>query len=466
MTDHPSNLEAEQALLGCVLYDNAAFVAVDGLVAQGDFFEPLHGRMFKVLGDLIRSGRLAEPITCHDYFSIEPAYRQLGGIKYLADLVDRAPPAAGAPEYARLIRSAALRREAMRISRGIFERAKSDPTVSGDDLMAEMEREFLGVRQGGVDNSMHSFGSVAAEVVDGMDRPPADRHLINFGLEKLDTVMGGAERGDLIVLGARPSMGKSALAGCIAVNVAKAGLGVAEVNWEMSREQMTRRHLTDLAYTRWGKDAPTYRDIRRGNLTPDQKAMLHDIRAQYHQLPLVMEKRAGLTLPRLRSMLVRQKMLWQAMGIPMALVILDHVGLIPPDDEMHMKRVEAQTALSGGLKRLAEDLEVTVLALAQLNRKVEDRDDKRPQLADLRDSGSWEQDADMVIGVYRDAYYARREREPKSDLKLAEWMQRCNDPTVEALFLKLREGDVAVAKLFADIARNAIRDNEPDLAFF
>lgn len=465
MTDQPSNLEAEQALLGAVLYDNDAFVAVDGMVAPRDFYEPMHGRMFSVIGELIRAGRLAEPITCHDHFAIEPAYKQLGGLRYLADLIDRAPPAANAPDYARVIRSAALRRDAMRISREIYTRAKDDPTATGDELMADMERELLMARTGSMDLRMHSFGDVAADVVDGMDNPKPDRQLIHLGLEKMDSVIGGAERGDLIVLGARPSMGKSALAGCIAMNVARGGLGVAEINCEMTREQMTRRHLTDLAYTRWGKEAPTYRDIRRGTLTPDQKKMLHEVRAVHWDLPLVMEKRSGLTLGRMRSMLARQKMLWAAKGVRLSLVTVDHVGLIMPDEEQR-SRVEAQTMLSGGLKRLAEDLDVVIIALAQLNRKVEERDDKRPQLSDLRDSGSWEQDADIVIGAYRDAYYARREREPKSDLKIAEWMQRCNDPTVEAIFLKIREGEVAVAKLFADIGRNAIRDNEPDLALF
>ncbi len=456
-----ANVEAEQALLGCILYDNAAFMNVDGVISQADFWEPVHGRFFKAMASQIRVGRMADPVLLADFFRIDPAFEELGGLRYLADLVDKAPPVNTAVDYARAVRSYALRREVIRICGEVSARAAQDAEADGADLMADMERGLLSVRTGKEDLALRDWRDVSAEIVYGLDRPD-DRPLIKTGLAKIDDAVGGFERGDLVVIGARPSMGKSALAGCIALNVALQGLGVVELNGEMTTTQMGRRHLTDYAFTRFGDEGPMYRDIKRKVLTEGQKAVLRQVDSELAHLPMKMLKRTGMTLGRTRAMLRRQKMLWEAAGIRMSMVVVDHVGLVRPDDDQRGRgRTEDQTVISAGLKEMAEELDVVMLALAQLNRKVEERDDKRPQLSDLRDSGSWEQDADVVMGVYRDAYYARREREPKGDVKVAEWVIRCGSPTVEAIMLKIREGEVANAKLWADIGRNAIRDECP-----
>lgn len=465
----PANIELEQALLGCLLYDNTEFVNVDSLVSPSDFYEPVHGRMLKAIGDLARVGRNAEPIILRDYFSIDPAFHELGGLRYLADLVDRAPPASQAIHYAEAVRNLALRRDVMRVAAEVGVRARDDATASGADLMAMMETELLAIRGGKEDLQLRDWRDVSREIVYGLDRPD-ERPLIHTGLKRIDDAMGGMERGDLVVIGARPAMGKSALAGCIALNVAQTTdpegrpLGVVELNGEMTVTQMARRHLTDYAFHRFGVHGPMYRDIRRRNLTEGQKEVLRTVDEELQHLPLKMLKRSGMTLGRTRAMLRRQKMLWESAGIRMSMVVIDHVGLIRPDEETR-GRTEAQTIVSAALKEMAEDLDVVMVALAQLNRQVEARDDKRPQLADLRDSGSWEQDADIVLGIYRDAYYARREREPKGDLKLGEWMERCSSPTLEAIMLKIREGEVANCKLWADIGRNAIRDEAPAGSF-
>jgi replicative DNA helicase len=460
----PVNIEAEQCILGIVLYDNRAFSEVDGILQPRDFHEPFHQRAWKTIGDLIRVGRLAEPVILRDFFCIDPAFEALGGMGYLADLVDRAPPSANAPEYARAVRSMALRRDVIRIAQGIAQRARDEATADGADLMADMERELLAVRSGKSDLQLRTWRDVSAEIVYGLDRPD-DRPLIQCGLDKIDNAVGGFERGDLVVIGARPSMGKSALAGCMALNVALQGLGVVELNGEMTTVQMGRRHLTDWAFRQYADEGPMYRDIKRKVLTDGQKQILRRVDEDLQHLPLAMLKRTGLTLGRMRAMLRRQKMLWEAAGIRMSMVVIDHVGLVRPDD-LGRGRTEDQTLVSASLKEMAEELDVVMLALAQLNRKVEDRDDKRPQLSDLRDSGSWEQDADVVMGVYRDSYYARREREPKQQVALAEWIIRQSSPTVEAIMLKIREGEIATAKLWADIGRNAIRDDAPENSLF
>lgn len=457
----PYNLEAEQALLGVLMFDNDAFISVDGLLSPTDFHEPFHQRLFKAIADDVRHGRLAEPTLLMTYFGIDPAFHSFGGIRYLADLVDRAPPSANAPHYAKEIRSQSLRRNVIRIAGDLLKRAKFDTETPGAELMSGLEREMLAVRTGKDDLAFQSWGEVSRAVVYGMDRPD-DRPLVKFGLSRIDEIIGGAERGDLIVLGGRPGMGKSALAGCIALNVARQGFGVAEVNAEMTTLQMGRRHLTDLAFFEHGLDAPMYRDIRRGTTTDAQKHMLGEIQAEFASLPLMMVKRTGLTLGRVRAMLNRQRMIWQSMGIRLSLVVIDHVGLISPDETSYSRQAD-QTIVSGKLKEMAEELDVVMIALAQLNRQVESRDDKRPQLSDLRDSGSWEQDADVVIGAYRDAYYARREKPPKKDLELAEWTLRASNPHIEAIALKVREGDVGTAQLWASIGHNAIRNEAPEL---
>lgn len=456
----PHNLDAEQALLGCLLFDNAAFVAVDGQVTPEDFYEPFHARLFRAIAQLVRVGRLAEPIILKSAFAVDPAFDELGGIRYLADLVDHAPPASHAPEFARQIRSLALRRDVIRICSDVAQRAAMDSAVEGHELMAQMEREVLATRSSSSDLVLRPWAEISREVVYGLDKPD-ENPLIKTGLGKVDAALGGMERSDLIVIGARPSMGKSALAGCISLNAARAGYGVVEINGEMTTAQMARRHLADRAFDLYGDQGPTYRAIKRRELSEMQMVALRAVHDDLEQIPLRMIKRSGITLAMLRASLRRQRMLFEAAGKRLTLVVVDHVGLIKPDD-VSGSRAQDQTVVSGALKEIADELDCVVVALAQLNRKVEDRDDKRPQLADLRDSGSWEQDADVVLGVYRDAYYARREREPKGDVKVAEWVLRCGSQVVEAIMLKIRESDVATAKLWADIGRNAIRDEEPE----
>lgn len=458
--DEPiANLDAEMALLGILLFDNDAWVEIDGVVAARDFWEPFHQRLFKAIGEQIRGARRADPTIMRDFFTIDPAFHEFGGIRYLADLVDHSPPSKAARDFAKTIRSLALRRDVVRICQGMIGRAQAEAQTTGEDLMGDLEREMLATRTGKDDLGFTSWAEASRAVVYGMDRPD-DRKLIRLGHDRVDKILGGAERGDMIVLGGRPGMGKSALAACWAMNVAQAGLGVAEINAEMTTAQMSRRHISDLLFARFGMNAPMYRDIRSGTLTDDHRAMIAQIQVDHESLPLMMVKRSGLTLGRIRAMLNRQKMLWEAQGVKMSLVVIDHAGLVAPD-EGGRSRNEDQTIVSGRLKEMAEELDVVMVALAQLNRQVEQRDDKRPQLADLRDSGSWEQDADVVLGVYRDAYYARREKEPKGDLAQAEHFARMSSKTIEAIALKVREGEPSTARLWASIGHNAIRDDEP-----
>jgi replicative DNA helicase len=272
---------------------------------------------------------------------------------------------------------------------------------------------------------------------------------------------------DLIVLGGRTSMGKSAMASDIALNVATQGRGVIEINGEMSVQQMTRRHLTSLAFTKHGKGAPSYSAIRKRMVSREQRQMLGQAKAEFDQLPISLLQRPGLGFGALRSLVRRERAKMAREGVKLGLLIVDHAGLIKADGGGR-SRYEDQTAVSNGMKELAHELGIPVMALAQLSRETEKRDNKRPALSDLRDSGAWEQDADVVIGVYRDAYYAAREPEPKDDGKpnssstWAEWDRRRRSKTIEAIILKAREGECTTVELWGDMATNAIRAREPD----
>lgn len=455
----PIALEAEQAVLGCLLFDNVSFMDVDDAVGTDDFFEPFHQQLFAEVASRIQAGRLAEVTGLTQKFSSDPAFLSFGGGRYLIELLDRAPPLNQAKHFADMVRKTAIRRQIAALASAVAERASRDADADGEALLAELQSASLSIRSSDRSNDLETLDDSVRRVLDNMVHPDR-RTTIKTGLAKLDKVLGGAERGDLIVIGARPSMGKSALAGCIAMNIARQGLGTIEINGEMSEEQMTRRHLSDAAFEKFGSQAPFYRKLRDGDLTQDEQVMVGAAARALHGVPLSMRKRPGLTLGRLRSMLTREKMKMARRGVVLSVVVIDHVGLVKPDKKGR-SRYDDQTEVSGELKAMAGELGVVMIALAQLSRAVESRDDKRPGLADLRDSGSWEQDADVVLGIYREAYYARKEPEPKGSMDMAEWMSRCNSPEIQVIALKVREGETGTVRLWASIGHNAIRDEAP-----
>lgn len=464
----PSNVDAEQALLGSLLYDNAGFALLPIGLEPGHFFEPFHRRLFQRLKMVVDRGQKADPIILHSAFERDPAYAELGGIRYLADLVDQAPPTANCPDYAREIITVAARRTLVQVGKELIERG-SDGAESVDETLAGLEK---------IVGELHSTGSTIRlidadeamdRVLDSIDNPQNYPAGIYTGLGPLDEELGPLLPDDLIVLAGRPGMGKSAIGAIIAQNVALAGHGVIEFHAEMSVEQVWQRRLTATAHSIYASDAPAYASIRKRKLTFDQRQMLGAARDMLRGIPLRSVKRTGLTLGRLRSLAIQQQALWERKGTPLSLIIIDHVGLIRTDREHH-SRVDQQTEISNGLKELAGDLKLPIIALAQLNRALEQRDNKRPTLPDLRDSGSWEQDADIVIGAYREAYYAKQEIPPvdtggKSTVTWAEWDARARSPWIEAIRLKVRAGETGTTKLWAHMPTNTILGAEPQATY-
>lgn len=458
----PSSIEAEQALLGCVMLDNTAFLEADLVVTADQFSEPMHQRLWKAVGNLIRKDRRAEPAVLNTIMGADPAFGDFGGIGYLLELLDKAPPSSEAKHFATVVADTATRAEVIRIAQEIANTARTDGEVTGQDLLTQMESQLIGLRGNRSEIKLVSFGEAARDVLYDLENEAAVGDMIPTGLNKIDRLIGGLEPGDLLVLGGRPSMGKSALALTIGKHVSKTqGFSVSEVNGEMNIKQMTRRHLTDLAFEKHGMAAPTYSAIKKKQVSYEQRRMLAEALHEHEQIPLFMAIRSGITLSQLRGLIMRQKLQAERAGAPLKMVIIDHVGLIKTDRQMR-SRLDEQTLISATLKEMARELGVVIVALAQLNRNVESREDKRPGLSDLRDSGSWEQDADVVLGVYRDAYYAAREPEPKQDMKAAEWALRCASKEVEVIALKIREGDVGTARLWASMGHNVFLDSAPD----
>lgn len=456
------NLEAERSLLGILLYDNAAFHQIEGLSAE-HFHEPFHQAIYQATADKIAKGVLAEPALIARLVSGNPAFEDFEGIVYLANLVDKAPPSAGAADYAREIIETATRREII----GITERAAQEARyglATPEETIGRIEAGLLSLTRPQARNRVYSAGEAARMVIDHLDEPEGHGGL-STGMEALDNQMGRMQPDELILIAGRPGMGKSALGGCIALNVAQQGVGVIEINSEMTPKSMMWRHLTDLAFAKHGKEAPTYKDIKRRTISLSQRRMVEIAADDVTALPLAMVKRTGLTLSALRSLVRREAAAMERRGISLGLITVDHVGLLAAD-ERGKDRYTDQTNIAIGMKMLADELHIPVIALVQLSRQIEQRDNKRPMLSDMRDTGAWEENADTVIGCYRDSYYAAKEPEPKesgpaSQAKWADWDARKRSKIIEAVLLKVREGEEGVAPLWASIGHNAIRTSEP-----
>jgi replicative DNA helicase len=468
----PKNHEAEQALLGILLFDNDALHSLDRM-EPGQFYEPFHQRLFDAIRSTIAKGMMAEPTTLAEKLKTDPAFTEFGGRGYLIDLLDRAPPTSSAPTYAKVIADLALRRDIMRLG-DTMRGSAPDPDEEPRDLIGKIEASLLAMQVSNRETRLQTAAEASAKVLADLDTPPEQRSGTLTGLAPLDRMLGPMLPGDLVLLMGRPSMGKSAAAECIALNIAAPTwpdhvhtalamptptAGVIQINGEMSPEQMARRHLTDIAFSGWSEKGPKYSDLRKGECTYDQRQMIGRADELLQRMPIVMLRRR-LKLSELRSLARRQAAEWHRAGIGLSSLIVDHVGLLKADGG-RMDRYEAQTEISNGLKELAEELQCVVIGLNQMNRENEKRDDKRPQLADLRDSGSWEQDADFVIGFYREAYYAQRQAEPKKDLEWDAWDRARKSRTIEAIVLKAREGECGTAMLWGDVARNAIRGAQP-----
>lgn len=481
----PANLEAEAAFLGACLIDNRVLEDLPVLLAPGHFFEPLHGRIFERIQQLTAENMLANPVTLKPYFEADEAMRGLGGPGYLAQLTGTGAGLIGARDFARQIFDLALLRELVAVGRTLVDSA-TDTSMAVDPAAQIEAAESALYRVAGGDAELgqaRALGQAVTMAVANVQKAlNSGGHLsgITTGLASLNARIGGLHPSDLVILGGRPGMAKTSLATNIAFSAAQRwmrdeqdgiapdknmGAKTAFFSLEMSADQLATRILAE-------QSGISSEALRMGRISHHDFDNLTAAAAQLQSLPLYIDDTPALTIAALRT---RARRLKRRHGI--GLVIVDYLQLLQGTSKTGDNRVQEISEISRGLKTLAKELNVPVLALSQLSRAVESRDDKRPQLADLRESGSIEQDADMVLFLFREEYYVAA-REPKrpqegDDIKVwddhAKWameMERVAGLT-ELIVAKQRHGATGKVRLhfeakltkFSDLADDGQRDD-------
>ena len=464
----PHNAEIEAALLGAVLTNNRAFERVGDFLRAEHFYEPVHGRIYAALEKLVEQGQIASPLTLKHYFDKDEALAAVGGSQYLFDLAASVVTVINAVDYGRTIYDLFLRRQLIELGEDIVNDAyepEIDSPASGQIETAEQRLYDLS-NSGELERGFVSLGDAARMAVESAEEAfRRDSHVVGVttGLRDLDNKLGGLHPSDLLILAGRPAMGKTALATNIAYNAACAyeervdengrtitdGGHVLFFSLEMSAEQLAARILSQEA--RISSDA-----IRRGDITSEDFNRLVVASQKLHRLPLYIDDSPGLSISGLRTRarrLKRQKKLH--------MIVVDYLQLLQGSPGRRAEnRVQEISEITRGLKTLAKELEVPVLALSQLSRQVEQREDKRPQLADLRESGSIEQDADVVMFIFREEYYLEKgepiqgldEAQEKFSNRSEQWAERLEHVrnTASVIIAKQRHGPVGTIDLYFD----------------
>ena len=455
----PQSQEAEQALIGALLYDNEVYHRISGIVQSKHFYNPVHVRIFDSIAVLIERGNLADAIVLKNRFSQDETLVDIGGVEYLALLLDNAPPGSTAPEYAKLILDMAMRRELIRLADDIKGNATDpDSDANAQTQITTAESQLYNLAEiGGTQSGFVSFENALIKSIEMASAAfSRDGHLsgTSTGLVDLDRQLGGMHRSDLIILAGRPSMGKTSLATNIAFNIAKKfkrekddngiektteGGVVGFFSLEMSSEQLATRLLAEHS------QVPSHK-IRRGDITAEQYEHIRDSADEISRLPLHIDDTGGISIGALSA---RARRLKRMVGLDM--IVVDYLQLLTGGAGMNSStnRVQEVSMITQGLKSLAKELDIPVLALAQLSRQVEQRDDKRPQLSDLRESGSIEQDADVVMFVYREEYYVARSEPSEGTEEHLKWQEDMEQlhGKAEVIVGKQRHGPIGTIKL-------------------
>jgi replicative DNA helicase len=455
----PHNLEAEQALLGAILVNNEAMDRVTGFLEPVHFYDPLHGAIYETAGKLIGMGKQATPITLRTFFENSEPLGEITVPQYLGRLAASATTIINARDYGHTIYDLAIRRQLILIGEEMvntaYDAAVDNPPK--EQIEEAEQRLFQIAEKGKYGSGFGTFSAaltVALEMANNAYLRDGGLSGVATGLRDLDGKMGGLQSSDLIILAGRPSMGKTALATNIAFNIAKAyraekqtdgtvkvldGAVVGFFSLEMSAEQLATRILSEQAEI-------SSEDIRRGKIKEDDFRRLKSASAQLCTLPLFIDQTGGITMAQLAA---RARKLKRQHNV--GLLIVDYLQLISGSGKRSSdSRVQEVTEITTGLKALAKELAVPIIALSQLSRQVETREDKRPQLSDLRESGSIEQDADVVMFVFREEYYVQRsEPAPNKVEEYAKWqseMERTHG-TAEVIIGKQRHGPTGTVRL-------------------
>jgi replicative DNA helicase len=453
----PHNIEAEQQLLGAILTNPDVYDRVAALIDARHFYEPVHSRIWEIAAARIARNMTASPVTLKAFMEDDEGLKELGGHTYLARLAGAAISSFAARDYAQIIYDLAIRRELMGLGRDITAKAaRVDIDSEPKEQIVEAEQALYKLGESGQTNQ--GFQSFLRAVTDAVQVANAayqrDGGLagVSTGLTDLDKKLGGLHKSDLLILAGRPSMGKTSLATNIAFNIARAykrgqlpdgstgavnGGVVGFFSLEMSAEQLAARVLSEAS------EVPS-EQIRRGDMTEAEFRRFFDAAKTLESCPLFIDDTAALPISQLAA---RARRLKREHGLDALFV--DYLQLVRPATAKD-SRVNEVSEITQGLKAIAKELDIPVVALSQLSRQVESRDDKRPQLSDLRESGSIEQDADVVMFVFREEYYKEREKPGDHELdKMAEWQQEMEKlhGRAEVIIGKQRHGPIGSVDL-------------------
>ncbi|MBR1479926.1 MAG: replicative DNA helicase [Alphaproteobacteria bacterium] len=448
------NTEAEQALLGAIILDNSVLDNVPDTFCSYHFAAEIHSKVYDAICKLRDAGAVADPITITSYLKVDPVFQKSGSQKYLLDLVDSVIGLTNIADYAKIIYDLYLRRQIVAIGDRTTSRARSvSSQESANDIIERTEKELYDLSTGTAGQGrLVAFDEALKLSIDTAEEAfKKDSRIVGVttGFIQMDKWLGGLHNSDLLVLAGRPSMGKTAFATNIAFNAARAkmegmgaGAGVAFFSLEMSSEQLATRILASEA----GIPSDS---IRRGDVPRNSFSKFSAVYEEYGRLDLFIDDTPNVTVAQIRNRarrLKRQK--------DIGLIVIDYLQLIEAGGSRRNldNRVQEISEITRSLKGLAKELNVPVLALSQLSRAVEQRDDKKPQLSDLRESGSIEQDADVVMFVFREEYYTARHEPVEGTVEHNKWqleMEKLHN-RAEIIIAKQRHGPIGTIKLFFD----------------
>jgi replicative DNA helicase len=420
----PNNIEAEQAVIGSILLNNEIFDEISTIISGINFYDPMHQKIFDAIDNLIYKGMLANPITLKNYFEDEKD--DLNVPEYLVKITKFSTSVRQALEYSKIVYDMFVRRELIKISEQTMDSAKlSELDTTGQNIIENTEKSLFDLAEKGSFNSnLVKFDSAMRQTIEMASAAYKNEEGIvgvPTGLRDLDDKLGGLHQSDLVIIAGRPSMGKTSLATNIAFNAAQKlqdsgkKSSIAFFSLEMSSEQLSTRIISEQARI-------SSNDIRRGRISDEQFDKFLETSKNIADLPLFIDETPAISIAAMSN---RARRIKRQHGLDM--IVVDYIQLMRGTTFNKDGRVQEISQITQGLKAIAKELGVPVVALSQLSRQVEQRDDHKPQLADLRESGSIEQDADVVMFVYREGYYLQRKEPREATVEHAEWQAKMNE---------------------------------------
>jgi len=453
----PNNIEAEQSVIGTILVSNEIFDEINTIISSKNFYDPMHQKIFEAIESLIYKGMLANPITLKNYFENEKD--DLNVPDYLVKVTKFSTSSRQAIEYSRIIYDMFVRRELIKISEGTIDSAKlKDLNISGQNIIENSEKLLFDLAEkGSFNSSLVKFDEALKFTIEMASNAYKNEEGIvgvPTGLTDIDDRLGGLHKSDLIIIAGRPSMGKTALATNIAFNAAsklqESGKKstVAFFSLEMSSEQLSTRILAEQSRIKSN-------DIRRGKISEEQFDKFIETSKNISELPLYIDETPAISIAAVSNRARRIKRLFE-----LEMIVVDYIQLMRGPVNNANNRVQEISQITQGLKAIAKELSVPVLALSQLSRAVEQRDDHKPLLSDLRESGSIEQDADVVMFVYRAAYYLERKEPQAATVEHAEWQAKMSEIAhlAQIIIAKQRHGPTGNVDLEFEAMFTKFRD--------